>query len=1237
MPYKLTGSRLTRFQRIIATNPPTGKELTTLKSSFQKLEAKARRTNERRQNVRDLKRGADQLAQQENDAFKEQEQRFLDTIAKEERRILRAEKEEKKAAKRFARKERKATLFAHYEVRKPKKDGTYEVIHADVAEAHSEFSFTTKRQLKKLLAEKEREIRQNHEQDDYYSSNVKILLRFSHQISAVHKEHTNIEKIPMKGAFTLRRDWLRYSEGIAENSFQDLKGQCVYELLIGLLGSYWKTINKQQLFEYFQTAVRNKGGDYLKGEPFHGEFTMDSGVNTDMLKYLCEKRQISLYGYNAQDHCFVKQTSVRKSNYRPICFYHIDGHMYLITGADEVKSIGSHREEKTTVVSSLLEMDAKDKAVDREYVDADGFQDALQYENKLVYLKQRHMTAEVIGYIRETHIQPKVKARNHLITEVFLKEKNLTIICDSNEDDYTWKDIKSICDKAGVPFKNQQIGGLIRTLGKKFFKTERRVLTDEEKLEIVAEQKQICVLCDRRTTKWEYDHAVPLNAGGTNDMENFQALCVPCHLQKTKEENEAGDFIKYDPVASTFNASALEIIQSNHFKQWAFVERLKAEMGSGVKENQRFSINEIHKLDHAKCRRNLVMHGKYPFPKFSVMDSPTEYDGSDIQCGLYFVETDNYFPFRGNGWYSYAMVKDAIALNIIGTHQLTHQFLSSFQLPADYFKAFAEYLIDMSFDPREPVTEEEKKKVKMDKLIVNSMVGCWATNRSTFESLRFDADKHRASTALIQEGTFVESFDMDGTPLFAIHEKKEIQKDDMFLPLYHQIMSMEAMGLYKLEQLIKAQGGVPLERNTDAILYRGPAIDISHMTHSDGATLKYRYDDVTPLKVEEVCRFTRNGTYRLPCLEYRDFTEQDDFQAVAQQIYDSNLGCFVSGYAGVGKTVFSNTLIQLIETNGKKCVKLAPTRKAASHIGGKTIHKFYMNLALSNNYEKKILQSLQHTDYIFVDEISMVKEVFYRFFTMLKRYAPQLKFIIVGDYDQLPPVNDEYKGDYESSAALYHLCDGQRLRLEKCRRSDDGVFDLYNGVRLGTAEVDVSQFKPTATNRLNIAYSHETRKRVNAVCMTRFREGRPFLSCGANERNPKTQAVQIYVGMPIVSYKNDARKGLENSALYTVRSIDEEAGTFSIEVGEPDVRSGSGNKKKTEVVSDGESHTLTLNANEFKNLFYPGFCITVHVSQGCSFDEPYTIHDWNMKHMDHRAKYVALSRARKMEYIHIVG
>jgi len=46
-----------------------------------------------------------------------------------------------------------------------------------------------------------------------------------------------------------------------------------------------------------------------------------------------------------------------------------------------------------------------------------------------------------------------------------------------------------------------------------------------------------------------------------------------------------------------------------------------------------------------------------------------------------------------------------------------------------------------------------------------------------------------------------------------------------------------------------------------------------------------------------------------------------------------------------------------------------------------------------------------------------------------------LKFIIAGDSRQIDPVNDRVRFDYLSSRTLHELCDGNRLLLTKCRRS----------------------------------------------------------------------------------------------------------------------------------------------------------------------------------------------------------
>lgn len=41
--------------------------------------------------------------------------------------------------------------------------------------------------------------------------------------------------------------------------------------------------------------------------------------------------------------------------------------------------------------------------------------------------------------------------------------------------------------------------------------------------------------------KLTLDHIIPLNAGGSNKLENLQLLCLPCHDQKTREEHWARD------------------------------------------------------------------------------------------------------------------------------------------------------------------------------------------------------------------------------------------------------------------------------------------------------------------------------------------------------------------------------------------------------------------------------------------------------------------------------------------------------------------------------------------------------------------------------------------------------------------------------------------------------------------------------------------------------------------------
>jgi ATP-dependent exoDNAse (exonuclease V) alpha subunit len=54
-------------------------------------------------------------------------------------------------------------------------------------------------------------------------------------------------------------------------------------------------------------------------------------------------------------------------------------------------------------------------------------------------------------------------------------------------------------------------------------------------------------------------------------------------------------------------------------------------------------------------------------------------------------------------------------------------------------------------------------------------------------------------------------------------------------------------------------------------------------------------------------------------------------------------------------------------------------------------------------------------DYLFIDEISMLQEIFYKFIIMIKRIKPNVKFIIAGVFSRLPPVKDRFGKSFNNS------------------------------------------------------------------------------------------------------------------------------------------------------------------------------------------------------------------------------
>jgi ATP-dependent exoDNAse (exonuclease V) alpha subunit len=346
-------------------------------------------------------------------------------------------------------------------------------------------------------------------------------------------------------------------------------------------------------------------------------------------------------------------------------------------------------------------------------------------------------------------------------------------------------------------------------------------------------------------------------------------------------------------------------------------------------------------------------------------------------------------------------------------------------------------------------------------------------------------------------------------------------------------------------------------------------------------------------------------------IQYYYYEYLNKFNELSDKIIQSNQSYFITGPGGSGKTTLLKQIQSRLTQQDKKHITLCPTNLAALLVGGMTIHKFSSKLKKHSQIEKNL-----DLDYIFIDEVSMLGEVFYKFLMTIKKIRPDIKFIISGDYNQLKPVNDRISiyTDYSNSPCLFELADYNKLQLTKCRRADD---TLYNLIKFDNIPyVKPSDFTETNEykNNIHICYTNNKRIEINYIKMKELCKKKDYhgLKLDGLHYDDRSQAVVLNKGVPIISKVNNEEIGIFNNQRFKVLKYD--AFTITIE--------------------DDFKKELKINIPDFQKYFLPGYATTTHSAQGMSIGEPYTIHEWDR--MDQRLRYVALSRSRSIEYINIM-
>ena len=347
-------------------------------------------------------------------------------------------------------------------------------------------------------------------------------------------------------------------------------------------------------------------------------------------------------------------------------------------------------------------------------------------------------------------------------------------------------------------------------------------------------------------------------------------------------------------------------------------------------------------------------------------------------------------------------------------------------------------------------------------------------------------------------------------------------------------------------------------------------------------------------------------------IQYYYYEYLNKFNELSDKIIKSNQSYFITGPGGTGKTYLVKSIQQYLKDNNIEYVSLAPTNIAALLINGQTLHKF-----VSKMKKKSCIKSMK-IKYIFVDEFSMVHEFFYQYLLTVKKIRPDIKFVISADFNQLAPVNDRISPltDYQNSPAFFELCDSNMLKLTKCRRSDQKLFDLIQFENI--PNVKKTDFNTTNNfdNDIHICFTNNMRKHINHIKMKQLAtKTKKCLRLSAQKHCEKSQDVFLNVSTPIISKINNESMNIYNNQRFIITKINKEKELITLKYKD-------------------NNDTFDIEFNKFQKFFLPAYSITTHCSQGMSIGEKYTIHEFYR--MDQKLRYVALSRSRKHKYIHIM-
>ena len=762
---------------------------------------------------------------------------------------------------------------------------------------------------------------------------------------------------------------------------------------------------------------------------------------------------------------------------------------------------------------------------------------------------------------------------------------------------------------------------------------ERVYLTGEQKAALLEEHEHRCALCGGAGDSFdsfEWDHKVSLaTCLEEQTPDAFWPLCPTCHAQKTCDESRAWDS---DILASQFERGVWEQYVDSP-RPPPLVWRYKA-CGD---------VAGCEIADVRRCRKRALEFNVHPVPVFSPLDRAEPVQ--DCVLGdINYVDrpqTDvvrqlGYTP----GWQHRVQTEFLLHMGIIGWGDVKYRLTASAHYAADIFRRPLRLMEEAWAGAGDP---------GLAKLSVNSLIGLWCLDSAYSYKVTSSSHEGDAPPGAHSRRTFHYE---RGAAQLAVHDfvvKTRLANAASHRPLHDLCMGTEAVRVGQMLYALKRQRCTVLELKTDSVLYRPPKrakVCLGQLELQDLHQLRNRFEGANA-RLDEYCAVApveessseavfraqaaverdrlridpappaRAAQLEVSGASYRDLTPEQGAEAVLC----AGQSLLVLGVAGTGKTTYLQGIVERLRALGKRVAVIAKTHCASARAGGCTADYFV---------RRHILHGACDADVVWVDEISQIDAAIWA--QLNKRTCTSVRWLLSGDFNQFPALFSSFRGcpvpedAFERSDLLRRLCDGNRVTLTECRRSDAQLFQWYSslipgGERFASPLAEVlaqarARFAFAGRARHNLVISHRHRVQLNRDLNRHFAPeegGAVFLRIQPQRGQLNAaQSMWLWPGIELLGCCQAEKKGIRNGVLYKVEHLDEEQERVYLEEG------------------------TALTYEQAKAWLRLSFAQTYASCQGSEFGGSLRLHDTAHPHFTRRHLFVGLSRARAADLVSVV-